>query len=134
MTKRKALLLLIFGGGALLAMVAGLVQVVITATTGDILENIEFSRAYTDKEGQLLQVFLTSDHKYRIYRPLSDFPPDFIEALLLQEDRYFYSHHGVNPVALFRAFWETYVIKSRRIGASTITMQTARLKYGIYMA
>ena len=132
MTRRKWLLLLIFGGGALVAMVAGLVQVVVTATTGDIFQDIEFSRAYTDKEGQLLQVFLTADHKYRIYRPLSDFPPEFLEALLLQEDRYFYNHHGVNPVALFRAFWETYVIKSRRMGASTITMQTARLKYGIY--
>ena len=121
MTKRKWLLLLIFGGGALVAMLVGLIQVVVTATTGDIFQDIEFSRAYTDKEGQLLQVFLTSDHKYRIYRPLSDFPPDFVEALLLQEDRYFYNHHGVNPVAIFKAFWETYVIKSRRMGASTIT-------------
>jgi penicillin-binding protein 1C len=33
---------------------------------------------------------------------------------------------------MFRAGWETYVKKSRRMGASTITMQLARLRYGLY--
>lgn len=53
------------------------------------------------------------------------------EALLLYEDRWFYWHLGVNPVSLVRAFWTTYVAKSRTVGASTITMQLARSIYKI---
>ena len=99
---------------------------------GDILDGIEFSKSYSDRNGQLLQVFLTSDDKYRIYRPLQDYPQAFLDTLLLQEDRFFYTHHGVNVVSVIKAGWETYIKKSRRIGASTITMQVAKLKYGIY--
>lgn len=108
------------------------IHVLIVRKSGDILGGIEFSATYQDKNGELLQVFLTSDDKYRIYRPVTDFPPEFIETLLLQEDKYFYSHNGINPVAIIKAGWETYVKKSRRMGASTITMQTAKLKYNIY--
>jgi len=99
---------------------------------GDILSGIEFSAVYSDRNGELLQIFLTSDEKYRIYTPLSDYPESFVEAVILQEDRFFYSHRGVNPVSILKAGFETYIKKSRRIGASTITMQTAKLKYGLY--
>jgi len=99
---------------------------------GNIFDNIEFSASYSDRNGQLMQVFLTSDDKYRIYRPVEQFPPDFIEALLMQEDRFFYSHVGINFVAIVKAGWETYIKKSRRMGASTITMQVAKLKYHLY--
>ncbi len=99
---------------------------------GDIFSGIEFSPTYTDSHGELLQIFLTSDDKFRIYKPLSDYPESFLEVLLLQEDRYFYSHKGINPVAILKAGFETYIKKSRRMGASTITMQTAKLKYGLY--
>jgi penicillin-binding protein 1C len=97
----------------------------------DVLAGVPFSRAYTSREGRLFHIFLTSDEKYRLWTALADFPPALVEAALLQEDRYFYGHWGVNPGALFRAGWETYVKKSRRFGASTITMQLARLRYGL---
>ncbi len=113
-------------------LISSLGHIIYMRHRGDIFSNIEFSKSYSDQKGQLLQVFLTSDDKYRIYQPLEEFPPDFIEALLLQEDRYYFSHRGINFVALAKAFWQTYVKKSRRIGASTITMQVARLKYGLY--
>ncbi|MBP5519402.1 MAG: penicillin-binding protein 1C [Treponema sp.] len=99
---------------------------------GNIYDGVDFSVSYEDRNGNLLQIFLTENDQYRIYKPLSAYPKDFIEALLMQEDKYFYSHFGVNPVAVIKAGWETYVKKSRRMGASTITMQTAKLKYGIY--
>ena len=98
----------------------------------DILDGIEFSRTYLDKNNELLQVFLTKDEKYRIYKPVYQYPDEFLELLLLQEDKYFYTHKGINVGSIFRAFWETYVKKSRRIGASTITMQVAKLKYKLY--
>jgi len=98
----------------------------------DILKDVSFSRAYFDRTGKLLNIFLTTDDKFRLRANLADFPPDLIQAVLLQEDRFFYGHIGINPMSMFRALWETYVIKERRVGASTITMQTARLRYGIY--
>ena len=98
----------------------------------DIFKNVSFSRAYFDRNGGLLNIFLTADDKYRLRTSLSDFPVELMEAALLQEDRYFYGHLGINPMSMFRAGWETYIKKGRRVGASTITMQTARLRYGIY--
>ena len=113
-------------------IVSSIAHVIYMHNRGDILDGIEFSKSYSDKNGELLQVFLTSDDKYRIYRPIEEYPADFIEALLLQEDRFFYSHNGVNIISVIKAGWETYVKHSRRIGASTITMQVAKLKYGLY--
>ena len=78
-----------------------------------------------------MRIYPASDEQYRLYRHISTFPSEFIEQILLQEDQYFYSHFGVNPVALFRAFNSTYILKERRVGASTITMQLARLYYGL---
>ena len=129
---RKLLIFLGIGSFLLLLFISFFIHVAYVSKKGDILEGIEFSKSYSDRNEQLLQVFLTSDDKYRIYRPIEDYPQLFIEALLLQEDRYFYTHHGVNLVSVIKAGWETYIKKSRRIGASTITMQVAKLKYGIY--
>ncbi|MDR2746651.1 MAG: penicillin-binding protein 1C [Treponema sp.] len=98
----------------------------------DILAAVPFSRAYADREGRIFHVFLGADEKYRLRTPLADFPPALVEAVLLQEDRYFYGHWGVNPGAMLRAGWETYIKRSRRMGASTVTMQLARLRYGLY--
>jgi penicillin-binding protein 1C len=98
----------------------------------DILKGVSFSRAYFDRDGKLLNIFLTIDDKYRIRANLADFPPQLIEAVLLQEDRFFYGHFGLNPMSMLKAGWQTYVKKDRRVGASTITMQLARLRYGLY--
>ncbi len=128
MTKKKRLIWAGTGSAILLVSIALLAA----RTWSDIYRGITFSHTYTDRNGELLQTFLTPDDKFRMYRPLAYYPKPFIEAVLLQEDRFFYSHHGVNPAAVVKAFWQTYVVKSRRIGASTITMQTAKLKYGLY--
>ncbi len=96
-----------------------------------LLDGSLFSSAYYDRNGVLLKVYPAEDGRYRIFRPLNDFPSRWIEAVLLQEDRYFYRHGGVNPVSLIRAARETYFVRDRKIGASTITMQLARLRFGI---
>jgi penicillin-binding protein 1C len=105
--------------------------IVYNAISFDVLKGVSFSRAYFDREGRLLNIFLTTDDKYRLRANLGDFPPQLIEAALLQEDRFFYGHFGLNPMSMLRAGWETYVKKERRVGASTITMQLARLRYGL---
>jgi penicillin-binding protein 1C len=96
-----------------------------------LLTGISFSRAVFDKNQKLLRLTLSQDDKYRLFTPLKTIPKQLIEATLLQEDQYFHRHLGVNPFAMTKALWQTYVLKSRRIGASTITMQLARIRYGI---
>ncbi len=93
-------------------------------------EGISFSRALYDREGRLLRITLSSDDKYRLWVPLSRFSSKLVEATLLREDQFFRWHPGFNPVSLLKAACKTY-IKGRRTGGSTITMQLARLRFGI---
>lgn len=96
-----------------------------------LLEEVSFSRAVFDNQQHLLRLTLSQDDKYRLYTPLEKIAPELIEATLLQEDQYFYWHLGINPLATLKAIWQTYGVKSRRVGASTITMQLARILYGL---
>ena len=90
-----------------------------------------FSQAVFDRDGGLLRLTLTSDERYRLWVPLRAISPALVEATLIQEDRHFYAHPGVNPVSLLRAFSRTYLVRGRRIGGSTLSMQLARLRFGI---
>jgi penicillin-binding protein 1C len=80
-----------------------------------------------DREGRPLRAFPVEDGRWRLAADLERIDPDFIEALLLIEDQRFYEHGGVDPLAVARATGQA--IQRGRIvsGASTITMQTARL-------
>jgi penicillin-binding protein 1C len=77
-------------------------------------------------DGRLLRLTLAADEQYRIWTPLEDLPPQLVELLLLHEDRWFYWHPGVNPVALARSAARA-ATGNARSGASTLTMQLARL-------
>ncbi len=47
---------------------------------GNIYDGIEFSPSYEDRNGRLLQVFLTEDEQYRIFKPINEYAKEFIEA------------------------------------------------------
>ena len=89
------------------------------------------STAVYDGDGGLLRLTLSADETYRAWVPLDRISPLLVDATLLQEDRRFWLHPGVNPLALVRGAWRTYVVRARRQGGSTITMQLARILYGI---
>lgn len=89
------------------------------------------SIAVYDTNNKLLRLTLSDDDKYRLWTPLKEISPTLVEATLLHEDRHFRKHPGVNPFALTRGAWRTYFTDERRQGGSTITMQLARLKYGM---
>ncbi len=95
-------------------------------------EKFSSSTAVYDVHHRLLRLTLSRDDKYRLWIPLKSYAPVFVEAILLHEDRHFYRHAGVNPLALVRAGYRTYFSGPRRMGGSTITMQLARLMYGIH--
>ncbi|MFO7884804.1 MAG: penicillin-binding protein 1C [Desulfobacteraceae bacterium] len=90
-----------------------------------------WSKAYTDRSGRLLRLTLSDDDKYRLFTDMEKIPEHLEKAVLAYEDRYFYYHPGVNPVSILRAFTDTFILKKRVVGASTITMQAARLRFGI---
>lgn len=92
--------------------------------------SISFSPAMLDRDGHIIHLALTSDAKYRIKTPLAEISPNLVTATLAMEDRHFHSHPGVNPVSLLRGAWGL-VSGTRQGGGSTITMQYARLRFGL---
>ena len=96
-----------------------------------LLDGISFSRRVFDRNGRLLCLTLSDDQKYRVFVPLNRISPDLINATLTQEDRYFKKHPGINPIATARAAFY-YLLGRERGGASTITMQLARLRFHIH--
>jgi membrane carboxypeptidase/penicillin-binding protein PbpC len=57
-------------------------------------------------------------------------PPDrVVRATLALEDRRFWSHPGVDPIAVVRAVWQDLNGGHRRSGASTVAMQVARMQH-----
>ncbi len=113
----------------LLLLCSGIVWVLLPRPP--LLEDMSFSREVFDRNGHRLAVTLSADDKYRIFTPLAEISPALIEATLRQEDRYFALHAGVNPVALLRSVLRYAGTGKSRYGASTITMQLARLRYGL---
>nr|WP_232001670.1 penicillin-binding protein 1C [Legionella spiritensis] len=97
-----------------------------------LLNGISYSTGVFDEQRRLLRLTLSHDDQYRLYTSLDNMALQLVEATLLQEDQYFYRHPGVNPVAMLKAAWQTFVLRSRRIGASTITMQVARMRFKIH--
>lgn len=57
---------------------------------------------------------------------LKDVSPYFIDALIATEDRRFYNHHGIDPIAIGRAMVQNVTHRAVREGGSTLTQQLAR--------
>jgi penicillin-binding protein 1C len=80
----------------------------------------------TDRTGRLLREVRADDGKRARVLALDEIGPDVERAVIAAEDRRFYDHHGVDPLALLRAagddLWQRRVVS----GGSTLTMQLAR--------
>lgn len=80
-----------------------------------------------DAEGRLLRAFATKDGFWRLKTAAADVDPQFLRMLIAYEDRRFYAHHGVDPQAVVRAAYQ-FATHGRIVsGASTLSMQVARL-------
>jgi penicillin-binding protein 1C len=86
-----------------------------------------FSAQILDARGKLLSAYLTVDDKWRLRTTLDRVTPELVRAVIAKEDRYFLLHRGVNPAAVVRALFANLMQGRRVSGASTITMQLARL-------
>ncbi len=87
----------------------------------------EFSKEIHAKDGTLLSAYLASDDKWRLRTELEEISPELIKAIIEKEDSWFYWHLGVNPISIFRAVFDNIFSGQVESGASTITMQVARL-------
>lgn len=87
---------------------------------------IEYSTVITDNKGEMINAYLTSDQQWRMKTELDEISPLLRKTIIAKEDKYFYYHPGVNPIAVTRAFFKNLFRMKRTSGASTITMQVAR--------
>ncbi|MFB2553826.1 penicillin-binding protein 1C [Ensifer soli] len=85
------------------------------------------SSEVVDARGRLLRAFATTDGVWRLKTGAADVDPKFVAMLIAYEDQRFHAHHGVDPVALLRAAGQ-FLTHGRIVsGASTLSMQVARL-------
>ncbi|MBK8443247.1 MAG: penicillin-binding protein 1C [Sphingobacteriales bacterium] len=89
--------------------------------------HISHSVSVAAADGVPLYAFLSDDDKWRLKTELSEISTTLRKALIHKEDKYFYYHFGINPVAILRAAFNNMLLGKRSSGASTITMQVARL-------
>lgn len=87
----------------------------------------DVSAIVTDRQGYWLHAFATREGRWRFSANLDVIDPIFVEELIAIEDKRFWSHWGIDPLAIARAL--AFAVRSGKVssGASTITMQTARL-------
>jgi penicillin-binding protein 1C len=121
---RRGLAALALAAGAWLALPRVLPRPLLVNRPG-------FSQAVTARDGSLLHLSHAPDGRLRLFTPLDEVPAAVVDATLLQEDRHFHRHPGVNPFSLLRALRSSYLGGARRVGGSTLTMQVARLRFGL---
>ena len=86
-----------------------------------------WSRLVFAQDSSLLHATLSPDDKWRMHTTVDEVPKELVEALVAKEDRWFWMHPGVNPLAIGRAILGNAGAGKRGSGASTITMQVARM-------
>lgn len=80
-----------------------------------------------DRNGQWLHAFANDEGRWRFSADLDEIDPLFVERLIAVEDKRFWRHAGVDAAAVLRAGVSSARAGRVVSGASTITMQTARL-------
>jgi penicillin-binding protein 1C len=87
------------------------------------------STVLLDRDGQLLEATVAVDGQWR-FPPPENVPARFTACLVQFEDRHFFSHLGIRPRSLVRAWRQNRRAGRIVSGGSTLTMQVARLSRG----
>lgn len=115
-----------WGGGRGVRLLLALLLIWFYFCLPQTLFDVPYSTVVVDRHGELLGARIASDGQWRF--PPRHTVPEKIKVCLTEfEDRHFYRHWGVNPLAIGRAVVQN--LKQKRIvsGGSTLTMQTIRL-------
>ncbi|HVU83990.1 MAG TPA: penicillin-binding protein 1C, partial [Puia sp.] len=89
-------------------------------------DRVEYSTVVLDDQGKVIHAFLTRDQQWRMKTSLDEISPLLKKTILAKEDKYFYLHPGVNPIAIVKSLAGNLIHWKIRSGASTISMQVAR--------
>jgi penicillin-binding protein 1C len=115
---------LLLGGGAIVALVLGLDRAlpppIPDLGAGD-------ATVVVARDGRPLRAFAAADGVWRYRVEPQDVAPEYLDALLGYEDRWFRHHRGINPFAVVRAGAQALRHGEVVSGGSTLTMQVARL-------
>ena len=86
-----------------------------------------YGTVISDRNGNILRVLPAADGVKREWASLGEIPSGAVKIFIRAEDRRFYFHPGIDAFSLVRSFYRN--VRAERIvsGASTITMQLARL-------
>ena len=88
----------------------------------------QVSTTVVDRNGKLLRAYAMADGRWRLpVDAKTGVDPNYLRLLLAYEDKRFYSHDGVDLLALSRAALQLVTRGHIVSGGSTITMQLARL-------
>ncbi|WP_338499536.1 peptidoglycan glycosyltransferase PbpC [Pseudomonas trivialis] len=87
----------------------------------------DLARVVLAEDGTPLWRFADANGVWRYPVQTGEVSPYYLDALLTYEDRWFYEHPGVNPLALVRATWQNLTGARVVSGGSTLSMQVARL-------
>ena len=79
------------------------------------------------RDGKLLRPYITSEGRWRLPVAAQGVDPGYLALLIAYEDKRFNHHAGVDPLALLRAGGQFLLHRRILSGASTLTMQVARL-------
>ena len=90
-------------------------------------QNLEYSHVVLDRDGRLLRAYATNEGRWRLPATRKDVDPRFLKLLFAYEDKRFPAHIGVDPLSLGRAAFQFVANGHIVSGASTISMQVARL-------
>lgn len=105
-----------------LKLADGLVTEVLSVSDGHPLSLVSL-------EPVLISGMRSGSRQVREWIPLDRVPPTLIKTLLTVEDRRFFSHFGVDPIAIARAFWIDMTRGALVQGGSTLTQQLAKNLY-----
>jgi len=92
-----------------------------------LMDGVSFSKVVRDRNGELLRIACSADGKYRIH--VDEVPAKVVELVVGYEDKRYWEHAGVNLASVGRAVFNLLSGSQAHGGASTLTMQVARLRY-----
>lgn len=98
---------------------------------GNVVSRIVSNRDNTERNTYFLEPELITNlfdrkrEKRRLVR-FNDIPRTLIHAVISAEDKRFFQHAGFDPLRVLKTIWVD-VTEQRRFGASTISMQLARM-------
>tara|TARA_B100000497_G_C7693297_1_gene422307 strand:+ start:1059 stop:3443 length:2385 start_codon:yes stop_codon:yes gene_type:complete len=121
-TKRKQILYL---KKALVGVLALGIIFLFSPLKLDLLKD-PYSTVIEDKNGILLSAQIAEDGQWR-FPILDDLPEKFVKCITTYEDKRFFNHFGIDPIAIARAIRQNITVGKIVSGGSTLSMQVMRM-------